>query len=90
MKSAALPLLRVDPALCDAAKSVLVEGETLSGFIETAVRETIERRRARTEFVARGLAARDQAQRSGVYFPAAQVHAELRQMLTQAAARVRK
>ena len=90
MKSASLPSLRVDPNLRDAAESVLIEGETLSGFIETAVRETIERRRAQAEFVARGLAARDQAQRSGVYFPAEQVHAELQQMLTQAAAQVRK
>ncbi len=90
MKSASLPSLRVDPALRDAAESVLTEGETLSGFIETAVRETIERRRARAEFVARGLMSRDEAQRSGVYFPAAQVHAELQQMLTQARARVGK
>jgi hypothetical protein len=90
MKSASLPSLRVDPALRDAAESVLTQGETLSGFIETAVRETIERRRARAEFVARGLMSRDEAQRSGVYFPAAQVHAELQQMLERAKDRVRK
>jgi hypothetical protein len=90
MKSASLPSLRVDPALRDAAESVLTQGETLSGFIETAVRETIERRRARAEFAARGLMSRDEAQRSGVYFPAAQVHAELQQMLERARDRVRK
>lgn len=90
MKSASLPSLRVDPALRDAAESVLTQGETLSGFIETAVRETIERRRARAEFLARGLMSRDEAQRSGVYFPAAQVHAELQQMLERARDRVRK
>lgn len=90
MKSASLPSLRVEPALRDAVESVLLEGETLSGFMETAVRETIERRRVRSEFVARGLVSREQAQRSGVYIPAAQVHAEMQQMLTQAAARVRK
>ncbi len=90
MKSASFPSLRVDPALRDAAESVLTQGETLSGFIETAVRETIERRRARAEFVARGLMSRDEAQRSGAYFPAAQVHAELQQMLERARDRVRK
>jgi hypothetical protein len=90
MKSASLPSLRVEPALRDAAESVLLEGETLSGFMETAVREAIERRRVRSEFIARGLVSREQAQRSGVYIPAAQVHAEMQQMLTQAAARVRK
>lgn len=90
MKSASLPSLRVDPALRDAAESVLTQGETLSGFIETAVREMIERRRARAEFAARGLMSRDEAQRSGVYFPAAQVHAELQQMLERARDRVRK
>ncbi len=90
MKSASLPSLRVDPALRDAAESVLTQGETLSGFIETAVRETIERRRARAEFVARGLTSHDEAQRSGVYFPATQVHAELHQILERARDRVRK
>ena len=90
MTTASFPSLRVEPALREAAESVLLEGETLSGFMETAVRETIERRRVRSEFVARGLMSREQAQRSGVYIPAAQVHAEMQQMLAQAAARVRK
>ena len=55
MKTATLPSLRVDPELREAAESVLQEGETLSGFIEASVRETIERRRTRAEFIARGL-----------------------------------
>ena len=90
MKTATLPSLRVDPQLRDAAQSVLQEGETLSGFIEASVRETIERRRTRAEFVARGLASRDAAQASGVYFDAGEVHAELGRMLTQARAKVQK
>ncbi len=84
MKTANLPSLRVDPLLRDAAHSVLQQGETLSGFMESAVRETIERRRARAEFVARGLASRDEARATGVYFAADQVQAELTQMLSQA------
>ena len=90
MKAATLPSLRVDPQLRDAAQSVLQEGETLSGFIETSLRETTERRRTRAEFVARGLASRDQALASGVYFAASDVHAELGQMLSQARAKVQK
>jgi len=89
MKSATLPSLRVEPELREAAESVLREGESLSGFIEASVRETIERRRTRAEFIARGLAARDEARRSGEYYPSPDVHAELAQMLGQAKAKLR-
>lgn len=83
MKTATLPSLRVDPQLRDAAQSVLNEGESLSAFMESAVRESIERRRARAEFVARGLASRDEARASGVYVNADAVHAELASRLDQ-------
>ena len=59
MKTATFPSLRVEPELREAAEAVLQEGETLSSLIETAVRETVERRRMRAEFIARGLASRD-------------------------------
>ena len=90
MKTANLPSLRVEPELREAAESVLQEGETLSSFIETSVRETIERRRARAEFIARGLLSRDDARRTGVYHSAAGVHAELREMLAKTSKRVRR
>lgn len=90
MKTATLPSLRVEPELRDAAESVLQDGETLSGFIETSVRETNARRRTRAEFIARGMASRDEAKRTGTYFTADQVHAELGQMLSKAKARVQK
>ncbi len=90
MKTATLPSLRVEPELRDAAESVLQDGETLSGFIEASVRETIERRRTRAEFIARGMASREEAKRTGVYFAADQVHAELGQMLAKAKAKVQK
>jgi len=89
MKSATLPSLRVDPELREAAESVLQEGETLSSLIETSVREAIERRRTRGEFIARGLASRDEAKRTGVYFTAKTVHAELGKMLSKASKRMR-
>ncbi|NDB70640.1 MAG: prevent-host-death protein, partial [Methylocystaceae bacterium] len=69
--------------------SVLQEGETLSAFIETSVRESIERRRARAEFIARGLASREQAQSSGVYIAADEVRSELDKMLSQRQADLR-
>ena len=90
MKSATLPSLRVEPELRDAAQSVLQEGETLSGFIEASVRETIERRRTRAEFFARGMDSREEAKRSGVYFAADKVHAELGRMLARTKAKVQK
>lgn len=90
MKTATLPSLRVEPELREAAESVLQEGETLSGFIEASLRETIERRRARAEFVARGLVSREEAKRTGVYFAADKVHGELGQMLAKAKSKVQK
>lgn len=89
MKTATLPSLRVEPELRDAAESVLQDGETLSGFIEASVRETIGRRRTRAEFIARGLVLREEGKRTGAYFAADQVHAELGRMLAKAKAKVR-
>jgi len=64
------------------------EGESLSSFVETSVREAIERRRTRSEFIRRGLASRDEAKRTGEYIPAKTVHAELRRKLDKARRRV--
>ncbi|KQV49521.1 prevent-host-death protein [Pelomonas sp. Root1217] len=86
MKSATFPSLRVDPELREAAEGVLQEGETLSSFIEGAVRETIERRRTRAEFIARGLASREEAKRTGVYISADVVLADLSERLEKARA----
>ena len=55
MKTATFPSVRVDPQLREAAERVLREGETLTSLLETAVRETIQRRQVQDEFVARGL-----------------------------------
>ncbi|MDM0116609.1 YlcI/YnfO family protein [Variovorax sp. J22R133] len=79
MKTATFPSLRVDSDLREATESVLREGETLSGLIETAVRDTIHRRQVETEFLARGLASSEDAKRTGVYHTATSVHEELQQ-----------
>lgn len=87
MKTATIPSLRVDPELRHAAESVLQDGETLSGFVEQSLRSNIERRRFQQEFVARGLASREQARLTGEYYPAEDVQRELEAMLTQAEAK---
>ncbi len=84
MKSASLPSLRVEPELRKAAEKVLENGETLSSFIESSLRTGIERRLLQKEFIARGLASRDQARESNSYVDEENVTGELRNMLTQA------
>ncbi|MBJ9755380.1 MULTISPECIES: YlcI/YnfO family protein [Burkholderia] len=86
MKTATMPALRVDPQLREAAESVLEENETLSAFMESALRDGIARRRLQREFVTRGLASRDEARRTGEYVDAADVQAELEGMLKAAKA----
>ena len=90
MKTATLPSLRVEPELRESAESVLREGETLSGFIETSLREAIQRRRIRSEFIARGLASGEAARRTGAYIDAEVVHGELARNLAQARTTLQK
>jgi len=90
MKTATIPSLRVDPELRQAAESVLEKGETLSSFVEQSLRTSIEHRRMHQEFIARGLASRDEARRTGEYFEAEEVLRELDDMLAVAEARDRK
>ncbi|MEW6346264.1 MAG: YlcI/YnfO family protein [Paraburkholderia sp.] len=84
MKNATMPPLRVDPELRQAAEDVLHQNETLSAFMEAALREGVARRRLQREFVARGLDSREQACRDNEYFGADDVHAELEGMLNAA------
>lgn len=84
MKTATLPSLRVAPELREAAENVLHEGETLSSFLESALRAQIDQRRMQDEFVARGLASRDRACQTGRYIPAAEVLSRLEAQLEKA------
>ena len=86
MKTASIPSLRVAPALRQAAEEVLGEGESLSNFVEQSLRESIERRLAQREFIARGLASRDKAKQSGKYVSSDAVVGRLEKMLAQAKA----
>ena len=57
--------------------------------VDSELREPIEQRCLRAEFIARGLASRDEAKRTGVYVSANAVHAELAEMLAKASKRLR-
>lgn len=89
MKSATLPPLRVAPELRTAAESVLHEGESLSSLMEQSLRDEVKRRRMQAEFIARGLAARDDAKRTGVYYTVDDVMGSLRNVLNEAKAKKR-
>ena len=84
MKTSTIPSLRVEPELRHAAESVLNSNESLSSFVAQSLRINIDRRRAQQEFIARGLAARDETRRTGEYYEAEDVLQELDEMLSQA------
>ncbi len=87
MKTATFPSLRTTPELRQAAEDCLGEGETLSTFVEQAIREGIARRQNQQEFIARGLQAGAEARQSGDYVSAEAVIEKLEQMLSTAQAR---
>lgn len=86
MKTASFPSLRVEPALRQAAESVLQEGETLSSFVEQSVRAQVRLRQDQEAFVARGLAARERARREDAYVGADDVLKALASRLEKAKA----
>lgn len=84
MKSASIPAVRVSPDLRQAAEAVLGPGETLSGFVEDAVRRSVEFRSAQKSFIERGLASGAAARKSGRYVTAAAVLSKLDRRLAKA------
>ena len=84
MKTTSIPPLRVSPALREEAESVLEDGETLSAFVLDAVTRSIELRKARQEFIARGMASAANARRTGKYVTAERVLGKLERRLAKA------
>ena len=82
-KTSTIPSLRVNEGIRVAAEAALVEGETLSTFMLEAIQFNIQRRNLQQEFVARGLAARDEARRTGKYVAADEMLARLDKTLAQ-------
>jgi Arc/MetJ-type ribon-helix-helix transcriptional regulator len=90
MKTATIPAVRVEPEFREELESLLEEGETLSQFVESALRATAARRQAQTEFVRRGLASIADTQRSGQGVAADVVLGKLRAKLEAARQRQAK
>ncbi|SQI38604.1 Uncharacterised protein [Leminorella richardii] len=83
-KTAVFPAVRVTADARRAVEEVLYEGESLSAFIEQSIELNVARRQAQDAFVARGLASRDSAKASGIYYNAESVMGELDDILKQA------
>jgi len=84
MKTATLPPIRVAPDLRLELEGVLEHGESLSQFVESAVRATLAKRKTQAEFIRRGIAAIEATQRDGSGIPAERVIANLEAKLTAA------
>lgn len=84
MKTATLPPIRVAPDFRLELEGVLEEGESLSQFVENAVRATVAKRKTQAEFVRRGMAAIEATQRDGSGIPAQRVIAKLEAKLVAA------
>ena len=84
MKTTTIPPLRVSPELRQAAEAVLEQGETLSSFVLDAVTRSIEYRKTRQEFIARGLASAALAKNTGKYSSADKVIEKLARKLAKA------
>jgi hypothetical protein len=84
MKTATLPPIRVAPELRLELEGVLEQGESLSQFVENAVRSTVAKRKTQAEFVRRGMAAIEATQREANGIPANRVIAKLEAKLMAA------
>ena len=84
MKTATLPPIRVAPDFRLELEGVLEQGESLSQFVENAVRATVAKRKTQAEFVRRGMAAIEATQRDGSGIPAQRVIAKLEAKLATA------
>jgi Arc/MetJ-type ribon-helix-helix transcriptional regulator len=84
MKSATLPSIRVEPEFRSAVESLLHEGESLSQFVENAVRDTLVQRQHQSEFLARGIQSLEAARQRNDYVEADDMLAQLRDRLTKA------
>ena len=84
MKTATIPPVRIEPQFRDEIEQSLVEGETMAGLVETAVRAEVTRRREHSEFIRRGLAAIARTVSANDGIPAEAVLAKLEAKLAAA------
>jgi len=86
MKTATLPSIRVKPELRVEIEALLNDNESLSGFVEASVRESVQRRRDQAEFMARGMASLENARRTNDYVDADVLIGQLERKLVAAKA----
>ncbi len=84
MKTATLPSIRVAPDFRLELEGVLEQGETLSQFVENAVRTTVAKRKNQAEFIRRGIAAIDATKVDASGIPADVVVSKLEAKLAAA------
>lgn len=84
MKTATIPPVRIDPSFRQDMEHCLEGGESLASLVETAVRNEVSRRRLKSEFVRRGMAAIDRTVSCGDGVPAQAVIAKLEMKLAAA------
>lgn len=81
MKTATLPAVRITPELKHELQAVLGDAETVSAFVEQAVRGAVNFRRTQMEFLARGEQAWHQYQQLGQSRPADAVFDDIQQRI---------
>jgi Arc/MetJ-type ribon-helix-helix transcriptional regulator len=84
MKTATIPPIRVAPEFRIEVESVLAQGESLSEFVENAVRQTVLKRKHQAEFLRRGITAIEETKRAGGGIAAEAVLAKLEAKLVAA------
>ena len=84
MKTATIPPIRVAPEFRIEVEGVLEQGESLSEFVENAVRQTVLKRKHQAEFLRRGIAAIEETKRDGGGIGAEAVVAKLEAKLAAA------
>jgi len=84
MKTSTIPAVRVERELRAAIESHLEAHETLSQFVEGAVRDAVQRRQHESEFVARGMRSLERARATGAVVAAEQVVGALERRLAAA------
>lgn len=88
-RTSTLPPLRVEPELRAAAEAVLNEGETLSAFMETSVRRSIQYRKMQQDFLARAKRSLEEVENGGKTYSAEEVLAELEEIIAREQAQQR-
>jgi hypothetical protein len=83
MKTALLPATRIDPSFRRQLEAALDDGETLSAFVEEAVRRHVQVRESQRAFIARGLAAERSADRKDDWLDATDVLKEVETLVFQ-------